>query len=149
MTARCMTSVFAGFRFPREVISLAVRWYLRCGLSDRDVEELVAERGIAVDHVTICRWVQRFTPEFTGAARPCRHGSGDRWSAGGTYVKIAGKWTYLYRAVDPYGQVIGVLLSAKRDLAAARRFFSQALHAGHSPGRGHGRSRARVSAGAR
>ena len=73
MTARCMTSVFAGFRFPREVISLAVRWYLRYGLSYRDVEELLAERGITVDHVTIYRWVQRFTPEFIEAARPCRH----------------------------------------------------------------------------
>ncbi len=62
--------MFAGFRFPREVISLAVRWYLRYGLSYRDVEELLAERGIAVDHVTIYRWVQRFTPEFIEAVRP-------------------------------------------------------------------------------
>ena len=62
------TSVFAGFRFRPEVISLAVRWYLRYGLSYRDVEELLAERGITVDHVTICRWVQRFTPEFIEAA---------------------------------------------------------------------------------
>jgi hypothetical protein len=65
----------AGFRFPPEVISLAVRWYLRYGLSYRDVEELLAERGITVDHVTIYRWVQRFTPEFIEAARPCRHAS--------------------------------------------------------------------------
>ena len=64
MTAHPSTSVFAGFRFPPEVISLAVRWYLRYGLSYRDVEELLAERGITVDHVTIYRWVQRFTPEF-------------------------------------------------------------------------------------
>jgi transposase-like protein len=62
--------VFAGFRFPREVISVAVRWYLRYGLSCRDVEELLAERGITVDHVTVYRWVQRFTPGFLGAARP-------------------------------------------------------------------------------
>jgi transposase, IS6 family len=133
MTARCMTSVFAGFRFPREVVSLAVRWYLRYGLSYRDVEELLGERGIAVDHVTIYRWVQRFTPEFIEAARPCHHAPGDRWFADETYVKVAGKWTYLYRAVDQYGQVIDVLLSAKRDLAAARRFFSQALRAGTVP----------------
>ena len=64
MTALRTASVFAGFRFPPAVISLAVRWYLRYGLSYRDVEELLAERGIAVDHVTIYRWVQRFTPEF-------------------------------------------------------------------------------------
>jgi IS6 family transposase len=64
------TSVFAGFRFPREVISVAVRWYLRYGLSYRDAGELPAERGVTVDHVTVCRWVQRFTPEFIEAARP-------------------------------------------------------------------------------
>ena len=71
MTTRRTTSVFAGFRFPREVISLAVRWYLRYGLSYRDVEELLAERGITVDHATIDRRVQRFTPAFSDAARPC------------------------------------------------------------------------------
>jgi transposase, IS6 family len=72
-------SSLAGFRFPREVIVLAVRWYLRYGLSYRDVEELLAERGIEVDHVTIYRWVQRFTPLLIDAARPCRHVPGDRW----------------------------------------------------------------------
>jgi transposase, IS6 family len=73
------SSVFGGFWFPPEVISLAVRWYLRYGLSYRDVEELLTERGSTVDHVTIYRWVQRFTPEFIEAARPCRHAPGDRW----------------------------------------------------------------------
>ena len=69
----------AGYRFPREVIAVAVRWYLRYGLSYRDVEELLAERGIEVDHVTVYRWVQTFTPEFIDAARPARHAPGDRW----------------------------------------------------------------------
>jgi transposase, IS6 family len=124
------TSVFAGFRFPREVISVAVRWYLRYGLSYRDVEELLAERGVTVDHVTVYRWVQRFAPEFIEAARPCRHAPGDRWFVDETYLKVAGTWTYLYRVVDQYGQVIDVLLSARRDLAAARRFFARALRAG-------------------
>src|ERR1700722_416374 len=133
VTAHRAASVFAGFRFPPAVISLAVRWYLRYGLSYRDVEELLAERGIAVDHVTIYRWVQRFTPEFIEAARPCRHASGDRWFADETYVKVAGAWTYLYRAVDQYGQVIDVLLSGRRDLASARRFFTRALRAGTVP----------------
>ena len=135
MTARRMTSVIAGFRFPREVVSLAVRWHLRSGLSNRDVEELLAERGITVDHVTIYRWVQRFTPEFIEAARPCRHAPGDRWSVDETYVKVAvaGTWTYLYRAVDQYGQVIDVLLSARHNLAAARRFFIPALRPGTVP----------------
>ena len=133
MTAHRTTSVFAGFRFPLEVISLAVRWYLRYGLSYRDVEELLAERGVAVDHVTIYRWVQRFTPEFIEAARPCRHAPGNCWFVVETYLKVAGQWTYLYRAVDQHGQVIEVLLSARRDLAAARRFFARALRAGTVP----------------
>jgi IS6 family transposase len=126
-------SVFAGFRFPREVISVAVRWYLRYGLSYRDVEELLAERGVTVDHVTIYRWVQRFTPEFMEAARPCRHAPGNRWFADETYVKVAGKWAYLYRAVDQHGQIIDVLLSERRDLPAARRFLTRALRAGTIP----------------
>ncbi len=72
-------SSFAGFRFPPDVITIAVRWYLRYAQSYRDVEELLAERGIEVDHVTVYRWVQRFTPLLIDAARPCRHAPGDRW----------------------------------------------------------------------
>ena len=79
---------------------LAVRWYLRYGLSYRDVEELLAERGVAVDHVTLYRWVQRFTPELIDAARPSRHVAGDRWFVDETYLKVAGQWVYLYRAID-------------------------------------------------
>jgi transposase-like protein len=120
-------SSFAGFRFPPDVITLAVRWYLRYGLSYRDVEELLAERGIEVDHVTIYRWVQRFTPLFIDAARPCRHARGDRWFVDETYIKVAGRWVYLYRAIDQVGQVIDVLVSQKRDLATSRRFFTDAL----------------------
>jgi transposase, IS6 family len=76
--ALALRSGFAGFRFPPDVIMVAVRWYLRYGLSYRDVEELLAERGITVDHVTVYRWVQRFTPLLIDAARPCRHTPGDR-----------------------------------------------------------------------
>jgi transposase-like protein len=96
------------------VIAVAVRWYLRYGLSYRDVEELLAERGVTVDHVTVYRWLQRFTPEFIEAARPCRHTPGDRWFVDETYVKVSGRWAYLYRAVDQHGQVIDVLLSQRR-----------------------------------
>jgi transposase, IS6 family len=128
VTSPSPSSAFAGFRFPREVITVVVRWYLRYGLSYRDVEELLAERGIIVDHVTIYRWVQRFTSEFIEAPR-WRRVPGDRWFADETYVKVAGRWTYLYRAIDQHGQVIDVLLSARRDLAAARRFFARALRA--------------------
>jgi transposase, IS6 family len=126
VTSSGSSSMFTGFRFPREVIAVAVRWYLRYNLSYRDVEELLAERGVTVDHVTVYRWVQRFTPEFIEAARLCRHAPGDRWFADETYVRIAGRWTYLYRAVDQHGQVIDVLLSA-------RRFFTRALRAGTIP----------------
>ena len=126
-------SAFARFRFPPEVITVAVRWCLRYGLSYRDVEELLTERGVEVDHVTVYRWVQRFTPLFADAARPLRHAAGDRWFVDETYVKVAGRWRYLYRAVDQYGQVIDVLLSEQRDTAAARRFFTRALSHGAAP----------------
>jgi transposase-like protein len=109
------------------VIVLAVRWYLRFGLSYRDVEELLTERGVQVDHVTVYRWVLRFTPQLAEAARPCRHAVGDRWQVDETYVKVAGQWRYVYRAIDQAGQVIDVFVSARRDANAARRFFEQAL----------------------
>jgi len=81
-------SAFAGFRFPPEVILIVARRYLRYGLSYRDLEELLAERGIEVDHVTLFRWVQRFTPLLVDAARPCRHSVGGRWFVDETYVKV-------------------------------------------------------------
>jgi IS6 family transposase len=131
------------------VITVAVRWYLRYGLSYRDVEELLAERGVELDHVTVYRWVQRFTPLFADAARPLRHAAGDRWFVDETYVKVVGRWRYLYRAVDQYGQVIDVLLSEQRDTTATRRFFTRALRYGpagsvaHVEPGGGGRTRPR------
>jgi transposase, IS6 family len=91
-----LPSGFAGFRFPAEVILLAVRWYLRYGLSYRDLEELLAERGIEVDHVTLYRWVQRFTPQLVDAARSRRHSGGDRWFVDETYLKVCGtqSWSF-------------------------------------------------------
>ena len=122
-------SAFAGFCFPSDVIVLAIRWYLRFSLSYRDVEELLAERGIEVDHVTIYRWVLRFSRLLAEAARPCRHAVGDRWQVDETYVKVAGQWRYVYRAIDQFGQVIDVFVSSRRDVGAARRFFERAISA--------------------
>ncbi len=126
MTSRCHprprpvpASAFAGYRFPPEVITLAVRWYLRFGLSYRDVEELLAERGIEVDHVSIYRWVQRFAPEFAEAARARRHVVGDRWHVDETYLKVGGRWRYLFRAIDQFGQVVDVFLSPRRNAGSA------------------------------
>jgi transposase-like protein len=108
---------------------LAVRWYLRFGLSYRDVEELLAERGVEVDHVTVYRWVQRFTPYSPMLPGPCRHAVGDRWQVDETYVKVAGQWRYVYRAVDQFGQVIDVFVFRQRDAMAAHRFFQRAMGA--------------------
>ena len=100
----------AGYRFPREVIAVAVRWYLRYGLSYRDVEELLAERGVTVDHVTdlpvgadLHRRVHRRCTGMPGSV------PGGRWFVDETYAKVGGRWSYLYRAIDQHGQVIDVL----------------------------------------
>src|SRR6478752_1107103 len=106
---------FHGFRFPAEVILWAVRWYLQFPISYRDLERMLADRGVAVDHTTMYRWVQRFAPELEKRMRrhlrPC-HGP---WHVDETYIRVSGEWRYLYRAVDGTGQTIDFLLSAKRD----------------------------------
>jgi transposase, IS6 family len=89
---------------------------------------VLAERGVEVDHVTVYRWVQRFTPLLAEAARPCRHAVGSRWQVDDTYVKVAGRWRYVYLAIDQEGQVIDVFVSPRRDASAARRFFERAIH---------------------
>jgi transposase-like protein len=126
-------SAFAGFRFPPEVIRLAVRWYLRYSPSYRDLDELLAERGIDVDHVTVFRWVQRFAPELIASARPRLQRVGDRWFVEETYTKVNGVRRYVYRAVDQRGQVIDVLVSRRRDIASARWFFTTSLLAHRAP----------------
>jgi transposase-like protein len=87
----------------------------------------LAERGVEVDHVTVYRWVLRFTPLPAEVARPCRHAVGDRWEVDQTYVKVAGHWRYVYRAIDQFGQVVDVFVSTRRDADAAHRFFQQAI----------------------
>lgn len=91
------------------------------------MEELLVERGIEVEHVTVYRWVQRFTPLLADAAQFARHSPGDRWFVDKTYVKVNGVWRYTYRTVDQYGQVIDVLLSVRRGAQPARQFFTRAL----------------------
>jgi transposase-like protein len=120
-------SVFARFWFPAEVITEAVRWYPRYGLSYRDVGELLAERGVEVDHVAVYRWVQRFTPLLANVARFAGHSPGDRWFVDETNVNVNGVWRCVYRAVDQHGQIIDVPVSKRPDGDAARRFFHRAL----------------------
>ena len=126
LTARS-ASAFRGYRFPDEIIALAVRWYLRFRLSYADVAEWLAERGITVDPSTIYDWVRTFTPRFIEAARRHRHPLGRKWRGDETLFKIGDRWRYAFRAIDEHGQIIDVLLSDHRDAASARAFFEHAL----------------------
>ena len=111
-----------------------MRWYLRYGLSYRDLEELLSERGVDVDHVTLFRWVQRFTPILIDAADPYRYAIGECWYVDETYVKVSGVWRYVYRAIDDHGQVIDVYVSKRRDTVAARRFLVGVIRDHGQPG---------------
>jgi transposase, IS6 family len=126
MTTRSI-SAFSGYRFPDDVIALAVRWYLRYRLSYEDVVEWLAERGIAVDPSTVYDWVKTFTPRFIAAARVHRAPVSRRWRVDETYIKIRKQWHYLFRAIDDAGQIVDVYLSDRRDRAAAQAFFEGAL----------------------
>ena len=110
-----------------EVILCAVRWYLRYSLSLRDVEELLDERGLKADHTTVWRWVQRYGPELEQRLRRHLKPTNKSWRVDETYVRVKGRWCYLYRAIDSTGATIDFLLSALRDAAAAKRLFRQAL----------------------
>ncbi len=130
---KARSPLFRGRHYRDEVIVLCVRWYLRFSLSYRDVEELARERGFGVDHVTIWHWVQRYAPELDKRLRPHLKPTGRSWRVDETYVKVKGRWAYLYRAVDSTGQTIDFLLTAKRDLHAAKRFLQKALRAAGHP----------------
>jgi len=122
-----VSGLFKWRQFQPEVILLAVGWYLRFSLSYRDVEELLAERGLLVDHVTVWRWVQRYAPEMERRLRSKLKPTNDSWRVDETYIRVKGKWRYLYRAVDSSGATLDFLLSARQDAAAATRFLAKAL----------------------
>src|SRR3954463_1515045 len=125
--------LFKGRQFEAEIIILCVRWYLRYPLSFRQLEEIMAERNLSVDHVTIWRWVQRYAPELNRCCRPELRKTNRSWRVDETYLRVAGKWTYLYRAVDSTGATIDFLLSPTRDAGSAKRFFQRALQSATHP----------------
>ncbi|MEM9148934.1 MAG: IS6 family transposase [Cyanobacteria bacterium P01_F01_bin.3] len=118
--------------FQSDLILLNVRWYLRYSLSYRDLEEMMLERGVKVDHTTIYLWVQAYSPELDKRCRPHLKPTNDSWRVDETYVKVRGKWKYLYRAVDSAGNTLDFMLSAKRDAKATKRFLSKVLNASHT-----------------
>ena len=134
------TNPFKGRHFPGEVILLCVRWYLRYPLAYEHVAELLAERGVAVDPSCIWRWVQAYAPELNKRCRVHLKATNKSYRTDETYIKVKGEDKYLYRAVDSTGQTIDFLLTAKRDAAAAKRFFRKALSApGNSRASSHQR----------
>ena len=121
-------SEFKGRHFRGEIVLWAVRWYCRYPISYRDLEAMMTERGVAVDHSTIYRWVQRFAPEMEKRLRwQWRRPQSTSWRIDETYVKVHGKWAYLYRALDKLGNTIDFYLSATRNTKAAKRFLGKAL----------------------
>ncbi len=115
-----------------DIILLCVRWYLRYSLSYRDLEEMMRERGLHVDHTTIYRWVQRYAPELEQRCKPHLKNTTDSWRVDETYVKVKKVWMYLYRAVDSQGNTLEFRLSPTRDAEAAKRFFTKTLAAPHT-----------------
>ncbi len=118
---------FKGRHFTREMILQSVRWYLAYGLSCRDIEELMEERGFSVDHSTINRWVVHYAPQLEAIFRKKKKRVGTRWRMDETYIKVKGEWKYFYRAVDKEGNTIDFLLTEKRDKTAALRFLKKAI----------------------
>src|SRR6266849_3606966 len=120
-------SAFSGYRWPRDVIVMAVRWYLAFPLSSRQVLELLAERGIDVSHRTVLNWVQTFGPQLAAEVRRWRRPIGRRWMVDEAFLFRKNDKRYLYRAIDEDGVVVDVLLREQRDTASAEAFFRQAI----------------------
>lgn len=121
--------------FPKSVILYAVFFYVRYGVSYRDLEEIMAERGVKIDHATLNRWVVKFSPLIAANAQARKKRTAASWRMDETYIKVRGKWTYLYRAVDRDGKTLDFMLSERRDTAAARRFFKRAVGTNGVPDR--------------
>ena len=118
---------FKGAHFAKDIILVGVRWYVAYPLSYRHVEELREERGVAVDHATINRWVLKYSPQLEEAFHRRKRSVWLSWRMDETYIKIKGQWRYLYRAVDKHGQTIDFLLTEERDERAAKRFLTKAI----------------------
>ena len=118
--------------FQSDIILLCVRWYLRYSLSYRDLEEIMLERGLHIDHSTIYRWVQHYAPELDRRCRPHVKGTTDFWRVDETYIKVKKEWVYLYRAVDSQGQTLDFFLSPTRDAQAAKAFLLKTLTTSHT-----------------
>ncbi|MFY2822322.1 IS6 family transposase, partial [Ruegeria sp. MALMAid1280] len=122
-----MTISFKGAHFPKDVILRAVFFYLRYIVSYRDLEEIMAERGVDLDHATLNRWVSRYAGLIAETARYRKRPADRSWRMDETYVKVKGEWVYLYRAIDEHGKTLDFMLSERRNKAAATRFFARAL----------------------
>jgi putative transposase len=118
---------FKGSHFEKEIILWGVRWYVAYPISYRQLEEMMQERGVAVDHSTLNRWVIKYAPEFEKRFRRRKRPVGTSWRMDETYVRVKGEWKYLYRAVDKEGQTIDFLLTPQRDRAAAAAFLRKAI----------------------
>lgn len=125
------SSPFKWRHFEPSLILLCVRWYRRYQLSYRDLEEMMNERGLAVDHSTIWRWVKRYAPEINRRIRQHLKMSGTSYRVDETYIKVGKSCKYPYRAVDKEGNTIEFMLSAKGDACAAKRFFKKMMRADH------------------
>jgi putative transposase len=128
-----LAKILKRLHYPVEVILLCVRWYVAYSLSSRNLEEMMAERGIAVDHSTVYRWVIKLLPLFEKTFRKYKRPVGKSWRMDESYIKIKGEWKYLYRAVDKAGDTVDFLLRARRDKAAAQRFFAKAIAQNGAP----------------
>jgi transposase-like protein len=123
-----LNKVLQRLDYPLEVMLTCVRWYVAYPLSLRHIEEMMHERGVFVDHSTVHRWAIKMLPVLAAVFRRRKHPVGPSWRMDETYIKVSGQWKYLYRAVDRAGDTVDFLLTAKRDLAAARRFLERAIN---------------------